>query len=150
MSVTVPDVDELRARVVGHDLPGGVVTTPPHVAWIGDSAMRAPHDPAALGIIWFLIAGLRGMGISIEDLVALAEGSLADGVLFGELELTEEIPLEVGAEYDVRGRIRDLTRKRSARAGLFDVLEFDLTIGRDGAVHGTVGCAFILRRGGIG
>lgn len=142
----VPDFEELRRRCVGRSLPGGTVVLRPSEAWLGDDAMLARHSPGALGAMWLLVVGLRGMGTSIEELVAMADAKMEDGVLFGELTLEERVPLVVDRTYAVHGGITDLVRKASGRGGVFDILEFRLEI-RDGdRVDGLVTSAFVLQR----
>jgi hypothetical protein len=142
-------LDALRERLVGHELPPGEVVLAPYETRIGDDAMRMPASAGPdLNPVWLMIAGLRGMGTSIEGIVGLADGSLADGVLFGELEIDQLVPLRAGTSYRVRGVITDLIR-RSGRSGVFDVLVFRLVLSTRGVDHGQVECSFVLRRPGI-
>jgi hypothetical protein len=119
-------VDELRRRLVGHRFPGGRFRVAEYERWLSHDAMQAGElAPPALHPVWILLGALRGMGISIEDLIELADATPQDGVVFGETSVDQLRPLQQDVEYTVRGEIVDLRRKRGRR-GLFDLLTFEL------------------------
>ena len=121
--------EDLRERVVGYKVPGGVFLVEGYERSISHDAMLAPPLPAdTLHPVWILLGSLRGMGISMHDLIALAEPTAADRVLFGEMELSQIVPLRSNVSYVVTGRIRDLERRNGRRAGTIDRLVLVLEI----------------------
>ncbi len=146
-AAAAPSIDDLRAKLVGYDLPGGGARFEPHEAWIGNDAMRAPHLPDnRLGPGWLLPLALRGVGITIAELLALAESSVDDGVVFGELTLGQALPVYSGIDYSVTGKITDIRRRSGATLGIFDILQFEMRVTSAEPVCATVGCSFILPR----
>jgi len=140
-------IGELEARLVGSPLPGGRQSVSPAEAWLGDDAMQARHPRTSqLQPIWVFILALRGMGVSIGELLEWAGSRVDDGVLFGELAIDELVPLLVDHEYDVTGAITSIVRKEGQKTGVFDILTFDLEVARDGVVHGRASSSFILPR----
>jgi hypothetical protein len=127
--VAIPDLEELRARVVGVRLPGGSFQVPEYERWLSHDAMLAPPLPdGVLHPVWILLGVLRGMGTSIEDLVGLVDADPEDGVLFGETTLDQHTPLRAGVAYAVTGRVTDVQRRTGRRAGTMDLLTFELTV----------------------
>jgi hypothetical protein len=144
---TAPPIEDLQQRLAGRELPRGKVRLEPHEVWLGDEAMLAGHEQAQLSPTWVLVAALRGMGLTLDELVGLADSTTADGVLFGELGIEEFFPLEVERDYTVTGEIGGIAR-RNGRSGTFDILSFELSIlDAAGDRHGAVSCSFILPRG---
>src|SRR5690606_13194905 len=91
-----PDLARLQKKVVGHQLPGGSFEIAEYERWLGHDAMLAPPlPPGLLHPVWIMLGALRGMGVSIEELVGLAEAAPTDGVLFGETTLEQHHPLQV-------------------------------------------------------
>lgn len=132
----VPELAELRARLIGHEFPGGEFSVEEHERWLSHEAMKSPPiKPPLLHPVWVLLGSLRGMGMTIEELVALADVS-PDGVLFGETELEQLEPLRTGVRYAVSGRIVSLERRQGKRAGTFDVLAFRMEISGTGDDEG--------------
>jgi hypothetical protein len=141
------NIERLAGQLEGYELPGGKFRLEPYEAWLGEEAMQSQGGSASLNITWVLIAGLKGMGISIADLVALAGAKVEDGVLFGEVGLEQQVPLVVETHYSVSGRILGITRHQGKRAGVFDILSFEVDIqGPDGRLHAQLTCSFILTR----
>jgi hypothetical protein len=125
-------VEELRRRLVGHRFPGGRFRVAEHERWLSHDAMQAGElAPPALHPVWILLGGLRGMGISIGELVELADATPEDGVVFGETTVEQLRPLQRDVEYTVAGEIIDVRRKRGRR-GVFDLVTFELRLA-DGA-----------------
>lgn len=143
--MSAPDIEALSARLTGHRFPGGELVLKPHEAWLGDDAMQSAQRGTAGNPLWFLVVALRGMGLTIGELVELADTTMAGGVLFGELTVDQAAPLQPGRRYRVDGGIESIIR-REGRSGVFDVLTFRLDIAADGAVAGTVTSSFILSR----
>lgn len=121
--------EERRRRLVGYRLPGGEFRVQPHERWLSHDAMLNWNIPEPLlHPSWILLGGLRGMGISIDDLIRLADSEPEAGVVFGETELEQFEPLEAGRRYLVSGEITDLRRRTSHRAGVIDLLDFRLDV----------------------
>ena len=145
---SLPDLRELRERLVGLRFPDGVTVIREHEAWLGHEAMIAPEDGTdQLHPLWPLIVGMRGMGLSVSELSALVELGPGEAIMFGELEMTQTAPLAVGTEYTVRGEIRDVIRREGRRAGVFDVVTFVLELYPSaGTVAATVVNSFVFVR----
>ena len=123
------DFEEFRARVVGVQFPGGTFVVEEHERWLSHDAMQSPPlPPTVLHPVWVLLGALRGMGITIDELTAIADAGAHDGTMFGETELEQHRPLRSGVEYTVRGGVTDLVRKQSARAGRMDLMTFRLEL----------------------
>ncbi len=98
--------------------------------------------------MWVVLGALRGMGITIEDLIELADATPDDGVVFGETWLEQRRTLQAGVEYTVRGGVRSLVRREGRRAGTFDVLTFELELCAPGGEVAAVSSqSFVIRRG---
>ncbi|WP_214103364.1 hypothetical protein [Acrocarpospora catenulata] len=138
---------ELSDRLVGYRLPGGRVRIEPHEAWLGHEAMRADPDDGVLDPTWILVAGLRGMGTTIAELIGLADARVEDGVLFGEVALSQIVPLRPATEYTVAGEVTGLDRRTGRRSGVFDVLTFRLDLHEPaGTVAASATSSFVLVR----
>jgi hypothetical protein len=145
-----PDIDRLRAGLVGHRLPGGTVRIEPYEAWLGHEAMCAPHLPdGMLDPLWILVVALRGIGVGIAGVIELGELGPDDGVLFGELDIEQRVPLRTGVEYRVSGAITGVDRHIGKRAGLLDQVDFTVDVyGEDGELHARARNSFLFRRAG--
>lgn len=127
--MSTPDIDELRERLVGHAFPGGVFEVAEYERWLSHDAMHAPPLPAGvLHPVWVLLGALRGMGITIDELTALAGAGPADGTVFGETSLEQREPLRAEVEYRVRGGITEVVRREGRRAGTMDLMTFRLEL----------------------
>ena len=140
--------EELRGRVVGHELPGGSFSVAEHERFLSHDAMLAPPLPGdLLHPVWILLGALRGMGVTIEELVAVADARPSDGVLFGSTRMDQLVPLRAGVEYRVRGEVTDLTRHHGKRAGTMDRMTFALTISEgDGTLCAVSEQTFLILR----
>lgn len=127
--MSIPDIDELRSRVVNHAFPGGTFRVPEYERWLSHDAMHAPPIEApVLHPVWILLGALRGMGVSIDDLTALVGAGAHDGTVFGETVMEQHQPLRADTEYVVRGGVVDLVRREGRRAGLMDLMTFRLEL----------------------
>lgn len=77
-------------------------------------------------------AAVRGSGIEFQDLFDLMDAPSDSGVMVGEQAFEFHGPLEVGREYEVEGGIVDVVRKQGRRAGVFDILTFELLVREPG------------------
>ncbi|HEY4279610.1 MAG TPA: hypothetical protein VGM91_15405 [Conexibacter sp.] len=85
---------------------------------VGDGAPAGAAQP-----LWAYVATQRGIGVSVEELCALADFDVNDGPLLGSTAMTWSQPIERGVEYAVAGEIVDIARK-SGRSGTFDILTY--------------------------
>lgn len=145
---------------VGHRFPGGAVTVPHWENWLFCDAVLADHPahrsaeaarelgyPAPVvhpGLVYF--ACVRGAQITFADIFALMDFDENDGPMFGEQRMTFSEPVFEGIEYRAEGRITGVVRKEGKRAGVFDIVSFEITLARDG--HEVVGStsSFVLPR----
>ena len=141
------DIDELRDRLVGTELPEGRYVVHPHHAWLHADALGAPALPeGALHPMWIFNAALSGLGLTIEELFGMAGVAMEDGPMGGEMDLVQHRPLRPGEEVVVTGRITGIERK-AGRSGTFDVMTAEMTVtAEDGEVVGVVTNGYILPR----
>lgn len=141
-----PDIDRLRADLIGCRLPAATVRIEPYEAWLGRWAMCAP--PVAdgpLDPLWILVIALRGVGIAA--MIDLGRPGPHDAVLFGGLDIEQHVPLRVGVDYQVDGSVTAVDRHTGRRIGLFDQVDFTVDILSEGGVlHGRAGNTFLFRR----
>jgi hypothetical protein len=143
---------ELEARLVGHPFPGGTFLVEEFERWLSHDGLQAPDiPPPTLHPVWVVLGALRGMGMTIEQLIELADATPDDGVVFGETWLEQHRPLQAGVEYTVSGGVTSLVRRQGKRAGLFDVLTFELELCEPGGETAAVSSqSFVIRRGRTG
>ena len=144
----VDDIDDLRRRVVGHQLPGGRFTVSEHERHLSHDAVQSPRLPdGALHPVWVLLGALREKGVTTDELVALVGATEQDGVLGGELTLEQTEPLRAGVEYRVTGTVTALSRRHGRRAGTMDLLTLELRIAdQGGRVCATSTQTFVILR----
>ena len=141
--------DELHDEIVGHELPDGGYAIEPYVHWLMSDAIDLPALPDGVAHPMFVYyAGQGGMGVTLDEMFALAHATSDDGVMLGSAELDLQRPLEVGERFTVTGAVDGVVRK-SGRIGTFDIVTFhtDL-VGQDGAVAATCTLSFIYPRRG--
>lgn len=115
------------SHLEGHRFPGGTVTVLPHISWLWADAVNS-DDPAEVHPSYAFAMAIEGMGVTIDELLALADLKADEGSLAGELELEFEQPLRLGGRYRVEGEIVAMERKHGARMGTFDRLRFEVTL----------------------
>jgi hypothetical protein len=115
------------SHLVGHRFPGGTVTVLPQLSWLWADAVGS-SEPEEVHPSYAFAMAMEGMGITIDELLALADLGADEGSLAGDLALEFEQPLRVGASYRVDGEIVAMERKHGARMGTFDSLRFEITI----------------------
>lgn len=140
---------DLERRLTGHAFPGGTFVVEEYERWLAQDAMQAVVPVAPLlHPVWVVLGALRGMGVTIDELMELADARPTDGVVFGETELRQVTPLRADASYRVRGGVTSIVRRTGKRAGVFDALTFELEIlDPDGALAAVSSQTFIIRRG---
>jgi hypothetical protein len=144
--VAIP-VEELEA-LIGKPFPGGRYTIEPYKHWlmqdaVGGSATRE-GDASAMEVYY---GALAGMGLSVDELFHLVGATADDGPMFGEAQIEVRRPLRIGASYDVAGAITSVVRKEGRKAGVFDIVSFQLELrGADGEVDAVSTNSFIFPR----
>jgi acyl dehydratase len=141
------DEDQLEA-VIGHRFPGGRFTIEPYEHWLMCDAVEAvPIRRGVANPMYVYFATLGGMGINLDELFALVGAAADDGVMFGEASITVQRPLQIGATYDVAGEVTGAMRKSGKRAGVFDIVTFELRlIDQTGVVAGVATNSFVFPR----
>lgn len=123
---------------VGREFPGGEYTLDPWRAWLtADALVDDPWDEVPHPVLAWM-AGVAGSGLSWDDLFAWFDATAEDGPMFGEHHTILHRPLEVGATYQVSGRVVSVDRKVGRRAGTMDVVGYELDLhlaGPDGREH---------------
>lgn len=142
------DIDVLRDAISGRELPGGRIAVEPHEAAIGDVALRAEPDPGGLAHpIWFVIASLRGMGITVDELCLLAHQQAGDLLLFGTCEVVQDRPMLVGATYSTAAWIGDVDSRTTRDGSRLDSVEVVVTITDiEGPEMGRVTSTYLFKR----
>lgn len=150
---------EYRDRV-GHRFPGGTVVVRHWENWLFCDAVLAEH-PAhysvegakALGYpspvvhpCLVFVACLRGACVSQQDIFDLMEFDPSDGPLFGEQQLQFDEPVFEEVEYGANGGIVGVMRKQGKRAGIFDLVTFQIRLDREGRTAVTTTSSLILPR----
>lgn len=110
-------IEQLRSQLQGKVLPGGVLNIEGYESRIADHALRAPdRDHTNAHPLWFVIASLRGMGISVDELCELAAKSASDTLMLGSIAVEHLAPLRVERTYRTTAQIEAVDR-RTARDG---------------------------------
>ncbi|MEE8601445.1 hypothetical protein [Euzebya tangerina] len=125
--------EALADEIVGRVLPDGGYRIEPYLAWLVADAVESPGLGVGLAHPMFTyFAAQGGIGVTLDELFAMAYATSDDGVMLGTAELDIVRPLEVGQRFDVVGTVEDVTRK-SGRTGVFDIVTYRLEM-RDAAV----------------
>lgn len=112
--------DELRDVV----LPGGRIVIESHESFITDEALRSAPDPDGIAHpAWFIIASLRCMGITVDQLCELAHQEEGDTLLFGNCRVDQFHALRTGHSYVAAARIGDVDSRRTRDGSRLDSIE---------------------------
>jgi hypothetical protein len=148
--MSVP-VDELRSALHGKSLPGGELRIDDYEAAIAEGAWHGdpPADPGEAHPMWFIVASLRCMGISVAELCELAHQESSDTLLFGTCTVVQDRPLLVGSTYAARATITEVN-SRTARDGTrLDAIEIAVSLSTEsGDAVGSVTSEYLFKRGG--
>jgi len=116
-------------KLVGTAFPGGEYTVEPWEHKLMCDVMLTPEPPGGLAHpIYAYQATRAGMGLSIDEFFALVHADPDDGGMFGEHQSELHTPIKVGETYVVSGRITGTRRKEGRKAGLFDMVDFELEL----------------------
>jgi hypothetical protein len=142
------DFAELRSALQNTDLPGGEITIERHESAICDMALHAEVDREVAHPMWFVIASLRTMGITVEDLCRMAAQEPSDTLLFGECRIDQTSSLSVGATYRSAARITDVSTRTMRDGSRLDSVTVEVSIGLvDPGDAGTIASTYLFRRG---
>jgi len=140
-------VAELEA-LIGKPFPGGSYTIEPYRHWlmqdaVGGAAART-GDASPMEAYY---GALAGMGLSVDELFHLVGATADDGPMFGEAALDLHRPLGIGETFAVSGGITGVVRKEGRKAGVFDIVTFELELrAADGEVAAVSTNSFIFPR----
>lgn len=138
--------EKLKSRV-GYQLPGGEYLLEPYKNWLTNDVVGAPNDQDAFAHPMFCYyAALNTMGISLEELFALFDATSADGVMFGEAEIDIKKPLTPGSTYSISGQVTGVQRKNSKKLGIFDLVDFELSLHEGKELVGVSRNSFVFPR----
>ena len=134
--------------LVGSSFPGGTYTVEPYRHWLmNDAVGDLPSTSGNASPMEIYYGAMGGLGLTLDELFALAGATAADGPMFGEAEIEQRKPLQVGGTYTVRGGITSAVRKEGRRAGVFDIVTFRLElVDGEGEVAGVSTNSFVFPR----
>ncbi|MBY4212465.1 hypothetical protein HQO42_11495 [Rhodococcus fascians] len=146
MSITVPELD---SKLSGTQLPGDATTITGFESSIADHALLSPTaDGRSAHPLWFLVIALRGMGISVDELCALADKQPEDTLLFGTCEIEQSVPLLVGSTYRTTARITETGRRTTRDESVLDSITVEVSLLDDlGVEAGSVVSVYLFKRG---
>ena len=144
----LPAIEDLRAALDGRALPGGTLRIDRHESLIADHALRAPdRDDDLAHPLWFVIASLRGLGITVDELGDLAAKRKGDTLLLGAVTVTHDRPLPVGATYHTRAQVDQVDRQQTRAGRTLDrVVVTVLVQDESGQRYGTVTSTYLFLR----
>ena len=138
--------EDLNSKV-GYQLPGGEYLLEPYKNWLTNDVVGAPNDDNRLAHPMFCYyAAMAAMGLSLEEFFALFDSSSDDGVMFGEAEIDIRKALTPGTTYTVSGQVTGVKRKNSRKLGVFDLVDFELTLHDGEELVGVSKNSFIFPR----
>lgn len=139
---------ETVEALIGVPFPPGSFTITEYEHWLCADAVRSPDLPVNMAHpMYAYYAALRGMGPSLDELFAMVGSSAADGPMFGEARVDFVAPLRIGATYSVEGGITAVARKHGKRAGVFDIVTFELrVVDEDAALAAVSTNSFVFPR----
>lgn len=145
---------------IGHRFPGGTITVPHWENWLwcdtvlaDHPAHRSPEAAKALGypapvvhpgLVYF--ACMRGARVTIADIFKLMDFDEKDGPMFGEQRMEFTKPIFEGLEYAAAGEVTGVLRKEGRRAGVFDIVSFEIRLSREGRQVVRSTSSFVLPR----
>lgn len=117
------------SHLIGHRFPGGRTTIPAWMNRLWGDAVACTDDPGShVHPVLVYYAAVQGSGVNFQDIFDLMDAAADSGVMFGEQRFKFNGPLQVEREYQVDGGIVDVVRKEGRRAGVFDILTFELRV----------------------
>lgn len=125
----MPVSEETMQGIVGWRFPGGTKTIEHWENYLLTDVMLSDQLPDGMCHPAFCFsAPMGGMGITMAEFFDVCHAESAEAVRAGEYVYEIHRPLREYVEYDVRGEILGVERKRGRRAGLFDNVTFQLQL----------------------
>lgn len=115
-------------KIVGTPLPGGTHTVTAHGNWLASDAVEGLRPGDVAHPLSVYLAAARGKGLTWDEVFAVCGATAADGPMFGEHETVLNRPIRVGETFCVSGRFVSAERKRSRRAGVIDIVAFEVIL----------------------
>jgi hypothetical protein len=141
-------IEKLKAALEGRRFPGGLIGVERHESLIADHALRAEDGDRELAHpIWFVIASMRGMGISVDDLCELAGKEAGDTLLYGTVEVVLERPLEVDRTYRTTAEVTGVDRRTTRDGATLDSVVVRVGVRDDAETYGSVTSTYLFKRG---
>ncbi|MFM7066485.1 MAG: hypothetical protein ACKO0U_06615 [Gammaproteobacteria bacterium] len=78
--------------------------------------------------VFALVAALRGLGITLDEMCRLCEFELSAGPMLGECTLRVDEDLRVGMKYFTDVLIHGIERKQSVSRGFIDCFRFSVAL----------------------
>lgn len=112
------DITTMQAELRDMSLPGGEIVIEPYESALADTALRAGFvTEGSAHPVWYVIASLRCMGVSVEELCRLAHHGEGDSLLLGNCRVEQFHDLRTGDTYAASARIGDVS-SRTTRDGM--------------------------------
>lgn len=146
------DITQLIAALQGRSLPGSALKIETYENAIADRAWLAPDAAATVtdeGVahpLWFVVASLRGMGISVTELCELAQKGEEDTLLLGSIKVEHALPLRIGRTYRTAARIGDVYRRTARDGSAMDGIIVTVDIIGQETLTGTVTSTYLVKR----
>jgi hypothetical protein len=135
MTVTIDTLELLQGKV----LPGSEIVIEPHEAFIADDALRSISGPPEIAHpIWFVMASLRCMGITVEDLCELAHQGPDDVLLIGNCRVEQHEPLTTGVPYRTTAEIGQVGTRTTRDGSRLDSVDIVVRLIKESDPNSTV------------
>ncbi|WP_181779988.1 hypothetical protein [Pseudonocardia pini] len=141
-------LDELTEALDGRTLPGAELTVEAYQSALADHALLAPaEDSDHAHPFWLIVLALRGMGITVDELCALAGQRSQDTLLYGTCGIEQLAPLHVGRTFRTTCTVGPVARKESRSGGFLDFVTVRVEVRDADELVGVVTEGFIYKRG---
>jgi hypothetical protein len=145
-------VTQTLEHLRGRELPGGALRIERWQSVLLDRALRAPAavpgEEHLASPVWLVVASLRGMGITVDELCALAEQRSGDTLLFGGVVVEQSGDLAVDADYRTTAAITDIDSRTTRDGRTMDsVVVVVRVLDPDGLERGSVTSTYLFKRG---
>ncbi|KAF0957122.1 hypothetical protein [Rhodococcus sp. T7] len=145
--MTTP-TDDLRSALDGLTLPGGRLRIEAYEAVTDEgSVLSDPHPDGFAHPMWFIVAAVRCMGITIEELCILAQQRETDEMECGNRHIVQDLPLLVGATYDASATITNFESQTTRDGSQLDTVSVAVSLRSPaGDLVGSVTSEYLFRR----
>jgi acyl dehydratase len=140
--------DDPLEELPGTRLPHGTLTlsTQDHRAF-AQHVGADPEDDGTLTALWLVVSNLRGLGIRLDELFALAGCDMAvDGPMLGGCDMEMTRPVKLDQPYRTTGEVLSIERKSGRRAGVFDLMRVRVALADDHGEAAAVTVRYVLPR----